>query len=47
MLIDGELNLKDTVLSRRDAAGITGVKDFSIEAKKSSQVLFIEVPMVF
>ncbi|MFD1316325.1 pirin family protein [Namhaeicola litoreus] len=46
MLIDGELNIQDSVFNRRDAAGITNANEFSIEAKKNSQILFIEVPML-
>ncbi len=47
MLIDGSLKLDNELLNRRDAAGITNAKDFVIEAKKTSEILFIEVPMQF
>ena len=47
MLIDGSLKLENALLSRRDAAGITNTSAFVIEAKKTSEILFIGVPMQF
>lgn len=44
-IIEGKLQIGDTVLSRRDALGITETENITIKALDYSEVLFIEVPM--
>jgi len=43
-LIDGNINVGDQVLNRRDAYGITGANAFEIVANEDSDVLILEVP---
>jgi len=45
MLIDGEVEIANEKLSKRDALGIEQTSDFNVDAKKDSQLLLIEVPM--
>lgn len=45
MLIDGEVQIADQKLFKRDALGIEQTSDFNIDASKNSQLLLIEVPM--
>lgn len=45
MLIDGEIIIGQENLKTRDAIGISETNTFSIKATKTSEVLFIEVPM--
>jgi len=47
LLINGELSLEEWELKMRDAIGLWQGDHFSVTAKESSEVLFIEVPMVF
>lgn len=47
MLISGELGLGDLDLKNRDALGIWQTELFGIRAKEDSEILLIEVPMVF
>jgi redox-sensitive bicupin YhaK (pirin superfamily) len=47
MLINGELGINELELKRRDAIGLWQGEQFSFEAKESSEILFIEVPMFF
>ncbi|WP_294592712.1 pirin family protein [uncultured Bacteroides sp.] len=44
-LIEGEVKVDDTVLSRRDGLGIYETRSFELETLKDSHILFIEVPM--
>lgn len=44
-LIEGEVKVDDTVLSRRDGLGIYEASSFELETLKDSHILFIEVPM--
>jgi redox-sensitive bicupin YhaK (pirin superfamily) len=45
MLIDGEAEIAGQTLLKRDAMGVEQSIDFDVDAKKESQLLFIEVPM--
>jgi len=47
MVIEGEISVVDQSLGRRDAMGISETTSISIQAKEDSQVLLIEVPMVW
>ena len=48
MVIEGEFDVEDQSLSRRDAIGITDIDSIKITARsKDAQVLLIEVPMEF
>lgn len=47
MLISGELDLDSLNLQTRDAAGVWQSNDFTIKANADSEILFIEVPMIF
>lgn len=47
MLISGELITNEYELNKRDAIGISQTDHFLVKAKESSEILFIEVPMVF
>ena len=42
-VIDGEIKIGDTVLHRRDGAGITDTDSITIEAIQNSTVLLMEV----
>lgn len=44
-LINGEAEIADAVLNKRDAMGIWNTSGFSINFKQPSKVLLIEVPM--
>ncbi|WP_194767614.1 pirin family protein [Tamlana sp. I1] len=45
MLIHGNITVEDSELNTRDAIGVSKTKSFNIEAKETSALLFIEVPM--
>lgn len=47
MVISGSVNIENIVLNERDALGIYNTDSFSVMAQKSSELLFIEVPMKF
>ena len=47
MLISGELVIDDVDMKNRDALGIWQTELFAIKAKEDTEILFIEVPMVF
>lgn len=47
MVIKGEVTIGESQLKTRDAIGIENVDSFSIEATKDSELLIIEVPMMF
>jgi len=47
MLISGEIHVENNELNTRDAVGISETNNFSLIAKKDSEILFIEVPMNF
>lgn len=44
-LIDGEVEMADTVLAARDAVGVTGVGRLEVRAVAASRLLLVEVPM--
>lgn len=45
-VIEGEIRIGDTVLSRRDGMGITDTRAFDVEASADACVLLIEVAMI-
>jgi redox-sensitive bicupin YhaK (pirin superfamily) len=47
MVIEGEISAGGHKLGRRDAIGISEIESISIQAEKASEVLLIEVPMVW
>ena len=47
MLISGEVAVGEHHLDRRDALGVWDAKSFDLRAETDSELLFIEVPMVF
>jgi redox-sensitive bicupin YhaK (pirin superfamily) len=47
MVIEGEIDLENENLGKRDAIGISGAKNVHIKAKSASELIFIEVPMQF
>lgn len=47
LLITGALSVKEWELKKRDAIGLWQGDHFSVKAKESSEMLLIEVPMVF
>lgn len=44
-LLDGDLNVADEILSKRDAIGLENLNNLEIKANKPSEILLIEVPM--
>lgn len=44
-VIEGEIKIGDTVLSRRDGMGVYDTGEFHLETLQDSRVLLIEVPM--
>lgn len=44
-VINGEAEVDGEMLGRRDGMGISGTGNFSVTAKKDSEILLIEVPM--
>lgn len=47
MNIDGEIEIDTTKLNKRDAIGIWETTSIKIVAQKTSDILFVEVPMTF
>ena len=47
MVVEGEINIENEILEKRDAIGISETKNIHIKAKRASELLFIEVPMQF
>lgn len=47
MVVEGEINIENEILEKRDAIGIFETKNIHIKAKRASELLFIEVPMQF
>uniref|UniRef100_UPI0040481A69 pirin family protein n=1 Tax=Mariniflexile sp. TaxID=1979402 RepID=UPI0040481A69 len=47
MTISGKVQIDNTILGSRDAAGISETEAFTIKAEEDASVLFIEVPMEF
>lgn len=45
MLIDGEIEIADETLYKRDALGVSGAESLKVSAKKNSKLLAIEIPM--
>ncbi|RSK38657.1 pirin family protein [Mangrovimonas spongiae] len=46
MTISGNINIEGHILETRDALGVSDTKEFTIQAKNNSELLFIEVPMI-
>ncbi|MEZ4797728.1 MAG: pirin family protein [Flavobacteriaceae bacterium] len=46
MTIHGEVSINDNILQTRDAAGVSETESFEIKTLDTSQLLFIEVPML-
>ncbi|MEJ2112524.1 MAG: pirin family protein [Flavobacteriaceae bacterium] len=46
MNIHGEIEIDGNTLQTRDAAGISQTDKFTVKASESSEILFIEVPMI-
>lgn len=47
MVVEGEINIDNEILGNKDAIGISETKSVNIKAKRTSELLFIEVPMQF
>ena len=47
MVINGEINIENETLIKRDAIGISKTETIQIKTNKSAELLFIEVPMIF
>lgn len=47
MLIDGEVEINNEILQKRDAIGIEQTENFEISSKNNAQLLIIEIPMKF
>lgn len=47
MVIEGEAEIGGETLSRRDAIGIADTQSFTIKANEDTQLLLVEVPLVF
>ena len=45
-VLEGEVKVDETTLHRRDAVGITDTNSITLQAKKESSLLLIEVPML-
>ncbi|WP_455630644.1 pirin family protein, partial [Parabacteroides sp.] len=45
-VIDGEVEVSNTILSKRDGAGFWETDSITIEVLKHAKVLLIEVPMM-
>ncbi|WP_420577647.1 pirin family protein [Ekhidna sp.] len=44
-IIEGQIDIQEDTLDKRDAIGISETNEVTISAKKDSELLFIEVPM--
>ncbi len=47
MVIEGDISIDNEILAKRDAIGISEVKSVQIKSKSTSELIFIEVPMLF
>lgn len=47
MVVEGEINIDNEILGKRDAMGISETKSINIKSESASELLFIEVPMQF
>jgi len=47
MVVEGNIHFNDTILGKRDAAGIYETASMRLKSHTRSELLFIEVPMVF
>jgi len=47
MVINGEINIENQILTKRDAIGISQTESVILKASKKSELLFIEVPMLY
>ena len=46
VVLNGEITVADIILNRRDALGVSEFDKVEVEALKTSEVLFVEVPMI-
>jgi redox-sensitive bicupin YhaK (pirin superfamily) len=46
-VVEGSVEIGDTILDSRDAIGITETDEVGIKAKLNSSLIIIEVPMIF
>ena len=44
-LIEGEVQVADEILEKRDAVGISEIDKVTVKASKNSKLLVIDVPM--
>jgi len=47
MVVEGEIDIENENLGKKDAIGISDAKSVNIKAKSASELIFIEVPMQF
>jgi len=47
MVVEGEINIDNEILGKRDAIGISETQSIKIKSISTSELLFIEVPMKF
>ena len=47
MVIEGEIDIENEILGKRDAVGISDTKNVHLKARTASELIFIEVPMQF
>ena len=47
MLINGTITVDGNKLSNRDAIGVYNTKDVRIFVNEDSEILFLDIPMVF
>ena len=47
MVITGEVAMDQHLLQRRDALGLWDTESFELKAEQDSELLLIEVPMIF
>jgi len=46
-VVEGSIEVGDTILDSRDAIGVTEIDEVGIKAKLNSSLIIIEVPMIF
>ena len=44
-IVDGEIEVADSILSSRDAIGVWETETLTIKGNKNSELIIIEVPM--
>jgi quercetin 2,3-dioxygenase len=45
MVIEGSIEINGEILMKRDAIGVSEIKEFPVKANDNSEILIIEVPM--